>query len=103
MISAPDGSVPAISGETPHPHTGGGNSSAAVRLVAAAYACSGPASGGRVTILVSWGGPDVAAFGSVISKFEASSRIHVNIESTRGLTQQLNVDLSQDDPADGAR
>lgn len=71
-------------------------------LAPAACGGSGPPPQEHLTILVAFGGTELAAFQHVISDFESRYRISVSVETTRGLSQQLDGDLSDGDPPDAA-
>ncbi len=74
----------------------------ALGLIAAACGCSSSAGNGSVTILVAWSGDELNAFEEVIATFESTYKINVNVESTRGLSQELGADLEEHDPPDVA-
>jgi alpha-glucoside transport system substrate-binding protein len=72
----------------------------ALLIVLAACSCSAPPDNGSVTVLVSWGGAELASFQRVVKVFEQNTGISVNVESTRGLSEELGADLQEDDPPD---
>jgi alpha-glucoside transport system substrate-binding protein len=75
----------------------------ALGLAAAACGCGGPGGGGDVTVLVAWGGLELAAFHTVVETFEDDNPgIQVHVLTTRGLTQQLGADLVEGAPPDVA-
>jgi len=65
-----------------------------------ACGCSGSSNHPSVTVLVSWGGAELAAFEKVVGAFELSTGISVNIEPTRALSEELGADLQEGDPPD---
>jgi alpha-glucoside transport system substrate-binding protein len=71
-------------------------------VIAAACGCSSSAGDGSVSILVAYPGAELTAFDNVIATFESTSKIHVNVESTRGLSEELGADLEERDPPDVA-
>jgi alpha-glucoside transport system substrate-binding protein len=74
----------------------------ALGLMVAACGCSSSAGDGSVSILVAWSGAELRAFEGVIATFEATYKIHVNVEGTRGLSEELGADLEERDPPDVA-
>lgn len=70
--------------------------------MAAACGCSTSGGGGSVSIMVAWSGTELKAFMEVIMKFESENKIDVNVEGTRGLSQELGADLEEGDPPDVA-
>lgn len=74
----------------------------ALGLSAACAACGGPAPNPAVTIMVPWsvGTGEYKAFAVVMKKFESETGIMVRPEVTRAVTQQLDADLSAQNPPD---
>ncbi len=79
----------------------------AVLVVVSVAACSAPAaadgvSGGTVTVLGSWEGPEEAAFMAMVAPFEARTGIRVVYSSTRDLAGELERGIAAGDPPDVA-
>jgi alpha-glucoside transport system substrate-binding protein len=72
----------------------------ALLVVLAACGCAGPSANGSVTVLVSWGGPELVAFNQVVKAFEDSTGITVHVEATRALSEELGADLQGGDRPD---
>ncbi|MET9380595.1 ABC transporter substrate-binding protein [Streptomyces sp. NPDC002928] len=72
----------------------------ALGLLLTAAGCGGGPDHGRVTIMVPWSGKEFQAFYSVIKEFEKDTGIHVDIQVTRALTQQLDAAVAAGAPPD---
>lgn len=64
----------------------------ALGLIFAACGCTGQPNPGSLTILVSWSGPELDAFTSIVHQFQSKTGITVNVTSTRALTEELDAD-----------
>jgi alpha-glucoside transport system substrate-binding protein len=78
--------------------------SLALSLCAVATGCaSTPQDGASVTILVPWDDPtEFMAFQKVIDPWEQEQHVHVTVEPSRALVQELDADLLANDPPDVA-
>lgn len=69
-------------------------------LVVLAAGCSTGPHGSTVTVMVPWSGFEFQAFYKVVTQFEKETGIHVDVEVTRALTQQLDAAVAADNPPD---
>ncbi len=79
----------------------------ALLVVLAVAACSAPAAadgvtGGTVSVLGSWEGPEEAAFMAMVAPFEAHTGIRVVYSATRDLAGELERGIAAGDPPDVA-
>ncbi|WP_405585645.1 extracellular solute-binding protein [Streptomyces sp. NBC_01190] len=72
----------------------------ALGLLLGAAGCGGGPRHSEVTIMVPWSQGEFHAFYSVIEQFEHRTGIHVNVEVTRALTQQLDAAVAGGAPPD---
>ncbi|MFI1163705.1 hypothetical protein ACH4UM_08835 [Streptomyces sp. NPDC020801] len=72
----------------------------ALAVLLAAAGCGGDRRGGSVTIMVPWSGDEFAAFHAVVRTFERDTGVHVNVQVTRALTQQLDAAVGAGAPPD---
>ncbi|MDF3301966.1 extracellular solute-binding protein [Streptomyces tropicalis] len=73
---------------------------AAAVLLLTACACGGDRRDDSVTIMVPWSGDEFAAFHTVVKSFEKDTGVHVNVQVTRALTQQLDAAVGAGAPPD---
>lgn len=76
------------------------NCAVVVGLLLGAAACGGRAGPGQVTVMVPWSGAEFLAFYSVVKEFQHDTGVHVNVEVTRALTQQLDTAVAAGAPPD---
>lgn len=72
----------------------------ALALALAAPPAGCASSGSSITIMVAWSGVELQAFRQLADGFQSQYGVHVNIESTRALTQELAAAIQQDQQPD---